>query len=182
MHVDTITMQVLRYALSQVADEMGYTMVRTSRSTIIKEIMDITCAVFDEKGRTVAQAHHAPMLLTGFEITMRELIKKYPESTLDDGDIIISNDPYMGGQHIMDVQTFAPVFLKGKIIGWVGSIAHHSDMGGAAPGGVAGGMTEIFMEGIRLPMVKLYRKARKARRSSLSSKRTSEYQIKPSVI
>jgi len=162
MQVDTITMQVLRYALSQIADEMGYTMVRTSRSTIIKEIMDITCAVFDEKGRTVAQAHHAPMLLTGFEITMRELIKKYPEHTLDDGDIIISNDPYMGGQHIMDVQTFAPVFLDDKIIGWVGSIAHHSDMGGAAPGGVAGGMTEIFMEGIRLPMVKLYRKGKES--------------------
>ena len=78
---DPVTMQVIRYAMSQVADEMGYTMVRTSRSTIIKEIMDITCAVFDEKGRTIAQAHHAPMLLTGFEITMAELIKRYNEKT-----------------------------------------------------------------------------------------------------
>ncbi len=154
---DFITMQVIRYAMEQIADEMGYTLVRTARSTIIKEIMDITCAVFDEKGRTVAQAHHAPMLLTGFEITMQKLIERFPPETLEDGDVIISNDPYMGGQHIMDVQTFAPVFFEGKVVGFVGSIAHQSDMGGAAPGGVAGGMTEIYMEGLRLPMVKLYK-------------------------
>lgn len=155
---DPVTMQVIRYALEQIADEMGYTLVRTGRSTIIKEIMDITCAVFDEGGRTIAQAHHAPMLLTGFEITMRELVKRFPPENLDEGDVIISNDPYMGGQHIMDVQTFAPVHFNGELVGFVGNIAHMADMGGAAPGGVAGGMTEIYMEGIRLPMIKLYRK------------------------
>ena len=155
---DPITMQVIRYALEQIADEMGYTLVRTGRSTIIKEIMDITCAVFDENGRTIAQAHHAPMLLTGFEITMRELVRRFPPENLDEGDVIISNDPYMGGQHIMDVQTFAPVHFNGELVGFVGNIAHMSDMGGAAPGGVAGGMTEIYMEGLRLPMIKLYRK------------------------
>ncbi len=155
--VDPVTMQVIRYAMEQIADEMGYTLVRTARSTIIKEIMDITCAVFDAQGRTVAQAHHAPMLLTGFEITMREVVKRYDASNCRDGDIIIQNDPYQGGQHIMDLQTFAPVFHGRTIVGWVGSIAHHSDMGGAAPGGVAGGMTEIFMEGLRLPFVKLYK-------------------------
>lgn len=154
---DVITMQVIRYAMEQVADEMGYTLVRTARSTVIKEIMDITCAVFDEKGRTLAQAHHAPMLLTGFEITMRNLIERFPPERLSEGDVIISNDPYMGGQHIMDLQTFAPVFFDGELVGFVGSIAHHADMGGAVPGGVAGGMTEIYMEGLRLPMVKLYK-------------------------
>ncbi|NIO72012.1 MAG: hydantoinase B/oxoprolinase family protein, partial [Anaerolineae bacterium] len=65
---DPITMQVIRYAMEQVADEMGRTLVRTGRSTIIKEIEDITCAVFDQYGNTVGQAHHAPMLLTGFEL------------------------------------------------------------------------------------------------------------------
>lgn len=157
---DPITMQVLRYALEQVADEMGYTLVRTSRSTIIKEIMDITCAVFDAAGRTIAQAHHAPMLLTGFEITMREVVRRFPPERLRPGDIIASNDPYLGGQHIMDLQLFAPVFHRGGLVGWVGAIAHQQDMGGAAPGGVAGGMTEIYMEGLRLPMVKLYKAGR----------------------
>ncbi|MHB1406540.1 MAG: hydantoinase B/oxoprolinase family protein [Desulfitobacteriaceae bacterium] len=157
-NVDQVTMQVIRYALEQIADEMGYTLVRTSRSTIIKEVMDITCAIFDAQGRTIAQAHHAPMLLTGFEITMAELIKHFPPGTLEDGDVVISNDPYLGGQHIMDIQTMAPVFFEGILVGYVGAIAHQADMGGSAPGGVAGGLTEIYQEGLRLPMVKLYKK------------------------
>jgi len=145
--IDQVTMQVVRYALEQIADEMGYTLVRTSRSTIIKEVMDITCAIFDAQGRTIAQAHHAPMLLTGFEITMVELIKRFPPGTLKEGDVVISNDPYLGGQHIMDIQTMAPVFFGGDLVGYVGAIAHQSDMGGAAPGGVAGGLTEIYQQG-----------------------------------
>ncbi len=155
---DSITMQVIRYAMEQVADEMGRTLVRTGRSTVIKEIEDITCAVFDRHGNTIAQAHHAPMLLTGFELGMRALVKKYRPEDLDEGDIIMFNDPYAGGQHVMDLVTFAPVHYEGRLAGFVGSIAHHSDLGGAAPGGTAGGLTEIYLEGLRFPMVKLYKK------------------------
>jgi N-methylhydantoinase B len=155
---DTITMQVIRYRLEQVADEMGRTLVRTARSTVIKEIEDITCAVFDRFGNTIGQAHHAPMLLTGFELGMRALIERYRPEDLDPGDVIIFNDPYAGGQHVMDVVTFAPVHYEGELVGFVGSIAHHSDMGGAAPGGTAGGLNEIYLEGLRFPMVKLYKK------------------------
>jgi N-methylhydantoinase B len=154
---DPVTTQVVRYAMEQIADEMGYTMVRTARSTIIKEIMDITCAVSDAQGRTIAQAHHAPMLLTGFEITMRELVQRFPRGTVEPGDVIAANDPYLGGQHVMDLHAFTPVFNAGEVVGWVASIAHHADMGGAAAGGVAGGLTEVYQEGIRFPMVKLYR-------------------------
>lgn len=157
---DSITMQVIRYAMEQVADEMGRTLVRTARSTVIKEIVDISCAVFDRRGNTIAQAHHAPMLLTGFEIPMRSLRAHFSDEQLDDGDVIVFNDPYIGGQHVMDLITIAPVKVEGEIVGFVGSIAHHSDMGGAAPGGVAGGFNEIYLEGIRLPMVKLYKQGR----------------------
>ncbi len=155
---DSITMQVIRYAMEQVADEMGRTLVRTGRSTVIKEIEDITCAVFDRHGNTIAQAHHAPMLLTGFELGMRALVNKYRPEDLDEGDIIMFNDPYAGGQHVMDLVTFAPAHYEGELVGFVGSIAHHSDLGGAAPGGTAGGLTEIYLEGLRFPMVKLYKK------------------------
>src|SRR3970282_1694019 len=130
---DRITMQVIRYAMEQVADEMGFTLVPTARSTIIKEIKDISCAVFDRHGQTVAQAHHAPMLLTGFELGIRALRRHYADDELDDGDVIVFNDPYAGGQHVMDLVTFAPVKRHGRLVGFVGSIAHHSDMGGAAP-------------------------------------------------
>jgi N-methylhydantoinase B len=151
-------MQVIRYALEQVADEMGVTLVRTARSTIIKEIKDISCAVFDRHGNTVAQAHHAPMLLTGFELGMRAMRNRYRDDELQDGDVIVFNDPYTGGQHVMDLVTFAPVRVGQSILGFVGSIAHHVDMGGAAPGGTAGGLNEIYLEGLRLPFVKLYKR------------------------
>jgi N-methylhydantoinase B len=157
---DSITMQVIRYAMEQVADEMGRTLVRTGRSTVIKEIEDMTCSVFDRHGNTIAQAHHAPMLLTGFELGIRALVNKYKPQDLDEGDMIMFNDPYAGGQHIMDLVTFAPVHFKGELVGFTGSIAHHSDMGGAVPGGTAGGLTEIYMEGLRFPMVKLYKEGK----------------------
>jgi N-methylhydantoinase B len=155
---DPITTQVIRYAMEQVADEMGHTLVRTARSTVIKEIVDISCAVFDAEGNTVAQAHHAPMLLTGFELGMRALVRKYKAEDLNDGDVIVFNDPYAGGQHVMDLVTFAPVKDGDNLLGFVGSIAHHSDMGGAAPGGVAGGLGEIYLEGLRMPMIKLWKR------------------------
>lgn len=155
--MDTITTQVVRHALERVADEMGKTMVRSARSTLIKEIEDLSCAIFDAEGRTIAQAPHAPILLAGFELAMREVVRQFPPEALEEGDLIITNDPYQGGQHIMDLLTFAPVFVHGQLVGWVGSVAHHQDLGGAAPGGVAGGMAEIFAEGLRFPMVKLYK-------------------------
>ncbi|OGA12403.1 MAG: hypothetical protein A3G25_05115 [Betaproteobacteria bacterium RIFCSPLOWO2_12_FULL_63_13] len=155
---DLVTMQVIRYALEQVADEMGYTLVRTGRSTIITEIKDISCVITDAKGQTVAQAHHTPSLLAGFEITMRELVKQYKPKDLAPGDVIITNDPYTGGQHIMDLYAIAPAFHKGALIGFVGNITHHSDLGGIAAGGVAGGVREIYLEGLRLPFVKIMKR------------------------
>lgn len=157
---DVVTMQVIRYGLEQVADEMGNTLVRTGRSTIITEIKDISCVVTDAAGQTVAQAHHNPSLLAGFEITMKELVAAYPPESLEPGDVIITNDPYRGGQHIMDLYAIAPAFHDGQLVGFVGNITHHSDLGGVAAGGVAGGIREIYLEGLRLPMVKLYKAGR----------------------
>jgi N-methylhydantoinase B len=155
---DLISMQVIRYGLEQIADEMGYTLVRTGRSTIITEIKDISCVITDAKGQTIAQAHHTPSLLAGFEITMRELVKAYGPEDLEHGDVIVTNDPYRGCQHIMDLYAIAPVFHGSELIGFVGNITHHTDLGGVAAGGVAGGIREIYLEGLRLPMVKLVKR------------------------
>lgn len=157
--VDPITMQVVRYGLEQIADEMGYTIARTARSTVIKEVLDFSCALADAEGRTIAQAHHVPMLVGSLDITMKRVLEHYRGGErLEDGDVVISNDPYLGGQHVMDMQVFAPVFEDGALIGLAGNIAHQVDMGGMAPGGVAGGMTEIFQEGIRFPMIKFHQR------------------------
>src|SRR6202045_865558 len=155
---DLVTMQVIRYALEQIADEMGYTLVRTGRSTLITEIKDISCVITDAAGQTIAQAHPTPSLLAGFEITMRELVKTFGAKDLDPGDVVVTNDPYRGCQHVMDLYAIAPAYHGGELVGFVGNIAHHSDLGGFAAGGVAGGIREIYLEGLRLPMVKLLKR------------------------
>ena len=158
---DAVTMQVIRYGLEAVADDMGYNLMRMGRTTIVKEIMDINCGVLDARGGILAQAHLCPLMMFSLPTTavnMLDRIKKF-----DEGDVIICNDPYLGGQHLLDVQFFSPVFVDEKLIAFVANIAHQLDMGGAVPGGVAGGLTEIYQEGLRIPFVKLYCKGEEDR-------------------
>jgi N-methylhydantoinase B len=89
---------------------------------------------------------------------MRELVKTYHAEDLAPGDVIVTNDPYRGCQHIMDLYAIAPAFHQGELVGFVGNITHHTDLGGVAAGGVAGGIREIYLEGLRLPMVKLLKR------------------------
>lgn len=155
---DPVTMQVVRYGLEAIADDMGYNLMRMGRTTIVKEIMDINCAVLDRDGGILAQAHLCPLMMFSLPttaVTMLDRIKHFEE-----GDVIIGNDPYSGGQHLLDVQLFSPVFVDGERVAFVANIAHQLDMGGAVPGGVAGGLTEIYQEGLRIPLVKLYRRGR----------------------
>ena len=153
---DPVTMQVIRYGLEAIADDMGHNLVRMGRTTIVKEIMDINCAVLDSTGGILAQAHLCPLMMFSLPATAANMIKHV--KTFEEGDVILCNDPYLGGQHLLDMQFFSPVFFDGELIAFVANIAHQLDMGGAVPGGVAGGLTEIYQEGLRLPFVKLYRR------------------------
>lgn len=158
---DNITMQVIRYGLEAIADDMGHNLVRMGRTTIVKEIMDLTCAVLDARGGILAQAHLCPLMLFSLPATAERMIREVGE--FEDGDVLICNDPYRGGQHLLDVQFFAPVIADGTLVGFAANIVHQLDMGGAVPGGVAGGLTEIFQEGLRLPFLKLYRNGEERR-------------------
>lgn len=153
---DPVTMQVIRYGLEAIADDMGHNLVRMGRTTIVKEIMDINCAVLDSAGGILAQAHLCPLMMFSLPATAANMLKQVKK--LEEGDVIICNDPYLGGQHLLDMQFFSPVFFDGEPIAFVANIAHQLDMGGAVPGGVAGGLTEIYQEGLRVPFVKLYRR------------------------
>jgi N-methylhydantoinase B len=153
--VDPVTMQVIRYGLDAIADDMGYNLMRMGRTTIVKEIMDINCAVLDASGGILAQAHLCPLMMFSLPTTAANMLNHV--ESFEEGDIIICNDPYLGGQHLLDMQFFSPVLFDGKLIAFVANIAHQLDMGGAVPGGVAGGLTEIYQEGLRIPFVKLYR-------------------------
>ena len=155
---DPVTMQVIRYGLEAVADDMGYSLMRMGRTTIVKEIMDINCAVLDAQGGILAQAHLCPLMMFSLPTTAVNMLKRIDH--FDAGDVIICNDPYLGGQHLLDVQFFSPVFVEGELVAFASDIAHQLDMGGSVPGGVAGGLTEIYQEGLRIPFVKLYRKGK----------------------
>ncbi|MEW5910754.1 MAG: hydantoinase B/oxoprolinase family protein, partial [Thermodesulfobacteriota bacterium] len=155
---DIITMQVIRYGLEAIADEMGFSLMRMGRTTIVKEIMDLNCAVLDSGGGILAQAHLCPLMMFSLPTTASNMVKRIRK--FQEGDVIICNDPYLGGQHLLDVQFFSPVYVGDERIAFVANIAHQLDMGGAVPGGVAGGLTEIYQEGLRIPFVKLYREGR----------------------
>ena len=159
---DPVTMQVIRYGLEAIADDMGYNLMRMGRTTIVKEIMDINCAVLDMTVGILAQAHLCPLMMFSLPETASHMLKDVEK--FEEGDVIICNDPYLGGQHLLDMQFFSPVLYDGKLIAFVANIAHQLDMGGAVPGGVAGGLTEIFQEGLRVPFTKLYRKGKEDRK------------------
>jgi N-methylhydantoinase B len=159
---DPVTMQVIRYGLEAIADDMGYNLMRMGRTTIVKEIMDINCAVLDATGGILAQAHLCPLMMFSLPETASNMLKDVEK--FEEGDVIICNDPYLGGQHLLDMQFFSPVIYDGELIAFVANIAHQLDMGGAVPGGVAGGLTEIFQEGLRVPFTKLYRNGKEDRK------------------
>ena len=158
---DVVTMQVIRYGLEAVADDMGYALQRMGRSTIVKEIIDLNCAVLGPQGDILSQAHLCPLMMFSLPRTCYNMVRHYPPDSWQDGDVVITNDPYLGGQHLLDVQFFSPVIFDGELVGFVADICHQLDIGGSVPGGVAGGLTEIFQEGLRIPFVKLYKGGKK---------------------
>lgn len=155
---DKVTMQVIRYGLEAVADDMGYALQRMGRSTIVKEIMDFNCAVLGPEGHILSQAHLCPLMMFSLPRTCYNMVKHYHIGSWHEGDVVVTNDPYLGGQHLPDVQFFSPIIFDNELIGFVANICHQLDMGGSVPGGVAGGLTEIYQEGLRIPFVKLYHK------------------------
>jgi len=155
--LDPVELEVLRNALTAAAAEMDVTVWRTSRSTIVREMLDYSTAVFDADGNNVAQSARIPQHLNSMGYFLRTILEKYiPVDLWEEGDIIISNDPYCGGQHLPDIAAFRPVFSEGRRVAIVGTLCHHLDVGGMSPGSYAASATEIYQEGLRIPPSKLF--------------------------
>jgi len=154
--IDPVTLEVLRNALESIADEMGAVLKRTSFSPNIKERMDASCAIFDAEAQLVAQAEHVPVHLG----SMLRAVKATVEAVgaVDEGDVVIVNDPFTGGSHLPDITIVAPVHLEGGHLGYVATRAHHADVGGMEPGSMPGRSREVYQEGLVIPAVKLYRR------------------------
>jgi N-methylhydantoinase B len=155
--ISPIELEIIHNALTAAAAEMDVTVWRTSRSTIVRELLDYSTAIFDRDGWNVAQAARIPSHLNSMSYFLTEILAKHitPEQWQPE-DVVISNDPYCGGQHLPDIVAFKPVFREGWRIGFVGTLCHHLDVGGSSPGSYGSSATEIFQEGLRIPPLKLF--------------------------
>ncbi|MCD4699712.1 MAG: hydantoinase B/oxoprolinase family protein, partial [Phycisphaerae bacterium] len=152
--LDSFTIEVISNALSSVVDEMGEALVRASYSPNIKERRDCSTALFDAQGRTLAQAEHIPIHLGSLLGIVEAIIERYALSEIRPGDMFISNDPYTGGgTHLPDIVVAAPAFYEDSLMGFVANVAHHADF-------VDRGTTHIFVEGIRIPPVRIFYQGR----------------------
>src|SRR3989337_3964272 len=129
--IDPAELAIAGALFSSVAEEMGVTLGRTAHSPNIKERRDYSCAVFDAKGRLVAQAAHIPVHLGAMPTAVAAAM---PLAPFAPGDLVILNDPYLGGTHLPDITMVSPVFVRRTLIGFVASRAHHADVGGISPG------------------------------------------------
>ncbi|MGG5888922.1 hydantoinase B/oxoprolinase family protein [Falsiroseomonas sp. HC035] len=157
--IDPVRVEVIRNALVTAAEEMSLTIWRTARSTVVREILDYSTAVFDAGGHNVAQSARIPVHLNSMSDCLRHILDHaIPLEQWGDGDVVVTNDPYSGGQHLHDIQTFRAVFLDGQRIGIVGTLCHHVDIGGGTAGSYLATATEVFQEGIRIPPLYLARR------------------------
>ena len=157
--LDPISLEIIANGLRSVTDECFVALMRSAYSTNIKERRDHSIAIIDPRGRLVVQAAEAlPIHIASMSGLMRCLLEKYGDA-IEDGDLFVANDPHTaGGTHLPDINYAMPVFIDGALIAFVCNIAHHADVGGMAPGSMAGGMSEIFQEGLRIPVIKLFRR------------------------
>jgi N-methylhydantoinase B/oxoprolinase/acetone carboxylase alpha subunit len=156
--VDPVELEIFKSIFVSIAEEMGVTLCRSSFSPNIKERKDFSCALFDGNGRTVAQGDHLPVHLGAMPLSVLSAIENVD---LEPGDAVLLNDPFRGGTHLPDITLVSPVYGKGRgrPAYFVANRAHHSDVGGIAPGSMALA-TEIFQEGLIIPPVKLVRRGR----------------------
>jgi N-methylhydantoinase B len=154
--LDPITFEVVKNALSSTADEMALIIMRSAYSPVVRDSMDYSTALCDRHGQVVAQGLTLAVQLGSFPDCMRILVKEHARTALP-GDVFLFNDPYgSGGQHLPDMYVIKPVFHQGVIEGWACTMAHHCDVGGITPGSCALHASEIFQEGLCLPIVKLH--------------------------
>lgn len=157
--LDPITLEIIANGLRSAADESFIALMKSAYSTNIKERRDHSTAICDASGRLIVQAADSlPIHIASMIGLMEHLLAKY-DGDIHEGDIFIANDPHVaGGTHLPDINMAAPVFHDGVLVGFMCNIAHHADMGGMVPGSMAGGMSEIYQEGLRVPVIKLFRR------------------------
>ncbi|HVX31101.1 MAG TPA: hydantoinase B/oxoprolinase family protein [Nitrolancea sp.] len=151
---DPITLEILWSRLIAIIDEASATLVRTSFSTIVRESNDFACVLLDAEGRSLAQSTLSiPSFISTLPVTVRHLLRRFPVDTLQPGDVLITNDPWLGTGHLNDINIAMPIFHHGKLIAIAASTAHSPDIGGRLR---SPDNHEVFEEGLRIPMAHLF--------------------------
>src|SRR5438093_2963891 len=141
-----IELQVLGSALRSIAEEMGAVLIRASFSANIKERRDCSTALFDERGRMIAQAEHIPVHLGALPDAIAAVRAHDPGPE----DVFILNDPYTGGTHLPDI-----TLVSRTALGFAVTRAHHADVGGSEPGSLPAGSRRLEEEGVVIPPTRL---------------------------
>lgn len=149
MRLDPIALEVLWKRLIALTDEAAGTLVRSSFCTIVRESNDYACVLMDARGRSVAQSTvSVPSFLGTLPITCKHFLRRFPPDSLQDGDVLLTNDPWLATGHLPDMTMITPIFYRGKLVAFTGCTAHSPDIGGRIRSGDA---REVFEEGLRLP-------------------------------
>jgi len=154
MNIDPTSFNIINHAFLSIAKEMGINLIKAAYSSVVREAKDTSVCLLDKKGKIVAQAAHIPIHMNSLSSSFDYFASNFSLSDVKPGEAFITNDPYSMGQHLNDMILFLPIFYKDNIVGFSGSIAHHLDIGGGAPGPFASA-TEIYQEGIRFPPMKV---------------------------
>ena len=147
VQVDPVTLAVVQNALKQVANEMDLVQEKTSFSPVVSEALDRANGIYRAvTGEVITQGDTSlPVFVGAMQSTTKAVIDHFG-SDFNSGDIILINDPYLGGSHLMDTKMVAPFFFRGRLWCFLSNAAHWADLGGSVPGGVATGATEIHQE------------------------------------
>jgi len=144
MQVNAVALSLFSHHMSAICEEMGAVLKRSAISTNIRDREDFSCALFNSKGELIAQAAHIPVHLGSMAFAMSDVIDRFEWS---DGDVVVFNDPFLGGTHLPDITVLTPVYIGESLVGFSATRAHHADIGGISPGSM-GVETRLQDEGL----------------------------------
>src|SRR5262245_61794843 len=154
--MDAIELEVLWGSLISTVNEQAKALQRAAFSPIVREAGDLANALFDRRGRMVAQAvTGTPGHINSLAMAAAAILQEYPLDTIEPGDVLITNDPYRTAGQLLDVTVLVPGWRDGRIVAFFGSTIHHTDVGGY---GIGAGARDVFEEGLWIPVVKLMKR------------------------
>jgi len=162
--IDPFSVEIIKRALISAAEQMFVSLGRTARSSVIYEVLDYGCAILDARARMIAQANGIPAFIGVLGDAVRDVLEKYGLDGLEEGDVLMTNDPYMGGAtHQNDAVLILPIFYGDRPVMFAAGKAHWNDVGGKDPGSWSPDATDIYQEGIQFPVVKLLSRGEECR-------------------